>query len=115
MRKIEAFEIIDEPGDATHYEFIIALAKDRHFIFISRGENGAKFESYTYRIDSIENFVKDYPILIEALDESEYQKKVASSMDDPFIGYIASHSNCNPWTAIAAVRAMMKFIIEEVI
>lgn len=111
-RKIRAYYVMCEPGDSTHYEFILTESiKNLDYIIIAKGEDGAPFSTYAYREDSIRQFMAEYPGITGWL-ESEYQQKVDENLilKNPFIGYIAGHSQCNVWTALAAIVVAYSFL-----
>jgi len=104
----------DEPGDGTHYEFVLMRESDR-FILIMRGSQGARFDSYTYRDDSLSSILEEYPVLGTHPTTKEYENAIGDSgiLADPFIGYMSDHSTCNVWTAVAAIRAAIHFMKME--
>ena len=111
--KKQCFYVEDEPGDGTHYEFLIMDIGD--YFFITKGNSGAKFSSYSYRKDSIVNLKIDYPIMMTDLDEANYQSHLLDRgvTNSGFIGYMTKHSECNFWTAICAARIALKILAED--
>ena len=115
--KINAEHVMDQPGDGTRYDFIVTDVPEMNQVIIAGTGKGAKFKGYTYRKASIISFLLEFPdVLIN--DRDTYRDKVGEIMPDrhfpPFVGYICDdkHSDCNPWTALAAMRAAYAFIKE---
>lgn len=98
-----------EPGDATHYEFVIlnGTYKPADYVTITRGGDGAQFRGYSYRRDEIERFFERNPKLKQEVPKKEYEDLAQEALkgDDGLIGYITSHSDCCAYTALAALVA----------
>lgn len=92
-----------EPGDGTRYEFLIAEVEPGKLRIAAVG--GARFEGYAYAVDGMRRFAARYG---DALTADDYQSAIRDSgaLDDPLVEYAAeqAHSNCNRWTAVAALR-----------
>jgi len=109
--QITAFNTWDEPGDSTRYEFTITVGYSKNYVLISKGSSGAVFVSYDYNIDHLEMLADYNPDFTKDIPPKEYQGTFGKSeIGKDFISYMCEHSKCNPWTAIAAIRAALKVI-----
>lgn len=89
-----------EPGDATRYVFLIEESGDKDYLFVA---GAPRFDLYEYNKNDVAAFYKKHPTFTVDLSNLEF-------LDDGYIQYMVQHSNCNPWTARAAIIAMKKFI-----
>lgn len=114
LQNKECVYVEDEPGDGTHYEFAI-LDEDENYLLIMMGRIGAKFASYGYRKDSLRDLKSRYPVLLKNIGIKSYQNEIIDSgfLSEKFLGYMGDHSDCNVWTAVAAVRAAL-MVLEDV-
>lgn len=90
-----AHHITIEPGDVTHYEFIVSAHPREPGMLRIAGT--PRFAMYDYWIESI---LSAYDDIVEA-DEQE-------AVSHHFISYISekSHSDCNVFTARAMILAV---------
>lgn len=95
--KVESHLFELEPGDMTKYNFIIAKNPHKPELIIA-GYGSTRFSGYYYSIDNINTLFKYLPVR-----NQEYSAWV-SDLDISFLGYIESHSNCDKYTAIAAMQ-----------
>lgn len=109
IRPTESWWILSEPGDATRYEFVVSTLPDRNdalFIAsVARGQGCPRFVGYTYNIDSLLAFRKDWAEVFDQDGTGRYRDTVRRLDSHHLIGYAASHSDANPWTALAALMA----------
>lgn len=101
-----------EPGDGTRYEFIVTPYRDGEYLYcLSTGE-GASFSSALYRIDEVQKYIDEHPKwdYKDAGDTLGYDVDGGKSTFDRMVAYITSESACNPWTAVAALMAMNRYI-----
>lgn len=91
--------IVLEPGDMTKYTFLIEPSPNKGYLFVS---GSPRFDLYEYRYELVEEFYARRLGFEEDLTDLDF-------MDDNFVLYIVHHSNCNPWTARAAIIAMKRF------
>ena len=102
VEKIEerAMHVVIEPDDMTRYKFLISDIKgpfDAGNLRIA-SVNGPKFVGYIYRKNSIRQFAMKHA----GQCHDTHFKELS---EDPYIGYMIGHSDCNPWTAVAAIMA----------
>lgn len=91
--KSDSFVFEIEPGDGTKYNFVITNISPKNNVICS-GISPTKFVGYYYHIDSIREFF-DRHIIDMGYNEWVY------NLNDPFIGYIMDHSDCNKYAAMA--------------
>ena len=92
--------IILEPGDMTRYEFLIEKGWGETLIIAGC----PRFDLYAYSEADVFQLYSLFPDLEDR--EASHDSLFSSGI----FQYIIGHSNCNPWTARAAVIAMKKFI-----
>jgi hypothetical protein len=113
-----------EPGDGTHYEFLVApVPQDApsaglalFVASVSRGSGCPEFLGYAYSVEDLRAFAVRFPRSTRAGPEDYRQAAIAEDpLADGFVGYVLSKSGtraapCNPWTALAAIRAALEVI-----
>lgn len=106
--------IIDEPGDKTRYEHLVA--DDGDYVLI--GSLSGLYSGYRLRKDSVCDFMSRYPKL-SGENYMNYQGEVTkyNALADHYVGYVASHcgfhgKDCNPWTALSIIRAAHELIMQ---
>ena len=82
-----------EPGDKTRYRFMLQFLDK--FVRVAGTPD---MRMYEYSYESINYFW-------ETNGEN-------ATIDDNYIKYIAEHSFCNPWTALAFLKVMKEIIPE---
>lgn len=105
-----------EPGDGTHYEFIVSeIPNQDSSIFIAsvaRGHSAPAFVGYAYQKGGLADFHRRFPQVVEAPYDS-YRQKIddSSVLDDHFVGYAYTHSECRSlYTALAGILAGVKWL-----
>jgi len=53
---------------------------------------------YIYKKSSIRRFAQEHA-------GQSHETHFDELREDPYVGYIVGHSDCNPWTAVAAIMA----------
>ena len=106
-----AFRVDVQPGDKTWYRFILTDGSNevgtkngdgRRAVTIVAGPDGPRFDAYPYWHESILDALREY----EGLDAETIMRGYHEGHPRwHYLGYICEHSNCNPWTALAALRA----------
>lgn len=85
------------PGDATRYEFLVSdLGKSIAVTCL----NSFRFDGYFYDMGSVEDFFIRNGNPPDYDDYCEWGRQLLS---DFYIEYVCGHSNCNPWSALAAL------------
>ena len=112
-----------EPGDATHYEFVIVpgVYKPENYITVTSACRH-RFYGYSYSFIDIYSFInKAKEIDINAIDKfgndcckDVYRSKYGLLIDHYFVRYIINHSQCNPFTALAAAFCMADYYLSMV-
>lgn len=113
-----------EPGDGTRYEFLVApvpvdAPSEDPSVFVAsvgRGWGAPAFVGYAYTISDLLDFAKRFPRTCN-VGREHYREAVRdeAALEDHFVGYMRGHSGmtahlCNPWTALAAIRAALLVI-----
>ncbi|MDX1408803.1 MAG: hypothetical protein R3330_11735 [Saprospiraceae bacterium] len=128
-RLSHAHWVMLEPGDGTHYEFLVTTVPkypyqgeeedDNLFIAsVGRGSGSAAFVGYVYRRSSLQNFRDTFPEVVNSVGDTAYRHWARKAMaEDHYIGYMATHSGwkgdpANPWTTVAAIVAGIR-VMEE--
>ncbi|HEX9640547.1 MAG TPA: hypothetical protein VGB13_04465 [Candidatus Krumholzibacteria bacterium] len=117
IKPCEAFHVVSEPGDGTHYEFLVSTVPDQpESLWIasaSRGGGCPVFIGYAYAIDSLIEFGVYYQSAIDGGSHA-YRSAAEQLETHPLIKYASElgHSSppsgrwrLNPWTAIAGLIA----------
>lgn len=104
-----------EPHDGTHYEFVVFEdlgPRSVNWLTIAKGGRGAAFSTYEYSREAIAQFVASHPGPFADDPGREYGQLAQASraLLDPYLDYVAEHSACNLWTALAALRAAWFFM-----
>lgn len=106
VKQISANLFSIEPGDATHYEFI--LVRNGDFVI---GHGRPNFMGYGYEIVEIERFFIRHPSIKNASRENYQALAIKYDvLDDHFAAYVIEKSQCNPWTAIAFLRCAAFYV-----
>lgn len=109
-----AHHVVLEPGDGTHYEFLVSRVDDDYYFVASVGS--VAFAGYPYRVDDVRAFASRHPWIVpEGPTGPAYMKTARSAdpMGDGFLSYVLEHSLCNPWTVLAAIRAVLAVLETE--
>ena len=102
-----------EPGDATHYEFLMSRSLGR--VYAGGKPN---FNLYDYDEQEVIDFADFFPELINAKYE-DYQRIAMteinghSPISHHFVGYITEHSGCRSYTALAFILCANTFLRHE--
>ena len=95
-----------EPGDGTRYEFVIVWDPTAPgYLLIMATGGGAEFHSYGFESGELKRFGDKFPEWLEA-DTESYRRVAANTIPaTDLVSYMVGKAQCNPWTALAAIRA----------
>ena len=115
----KAVFVTAEPGDGTHYEFIIAdgLYKPENYITIVSGSPSIPFRASPYKRDDIAMFFNDNPEIDGDIPVEIYRDMISRVIKKKpgLIGYVCDHSKCLECTAIAALTAARKILVFQML
>lgn len=107
---IDAMYYHIEPGDGTRYEFVVTPYRDGKCLYCLSTSGGAKFTSSIYQIAEVQQYIDSHPKW-DHRDIVTIGKMGGGILTpDAMVYHIMIESNCNPWTAVAALMAMNRYI-----
>jgi hypothetical protein len=107
---VDALVVRMEPGDGTRYSFVVwANNGSRTKLMCAGTGDGAHFDGYEYSLSGVCRTIDEcgQPGHVGHDSAGTYRAWAEHVMrTQEWLGYIVGHSNCNPWTAVAAMLAM---------
>lgn len=109
---LQARTYIIEPGDGTHYRFI--LAKHNNVIIVA-SIGAVLFPGQELSITSIMEFIKKYQALF-CIPNDRYLDYIESSkiLGDPYIKYVQDKTKCIDYTVLAVIICCYQFIFDKI-
>lgn len=87
-----------QPGDMTRYYVSVLCTPDGLWVSCN-----LHFPLHQMDWDDVTHFIDEHP---ETLSEpSDYSAKCEGLLDDYYIEHLSEETGCNPWTALAVVKA----------
>ena len=102
---VRAVAVDLQPGDGTHYRFLISEVPSAEGRIAISGREGVRFKGYDYEEDEVRYFFERNGKPSNRGDYREWALR-AISKNDHYLLYVQEHSAENPWTALAALVSM---------
>lgn len=112
IKELESRIVDFEPGDGTHYEFIMCNDKCKKEI-IAATLNSVELPGSRFNTDSVIDFIKNHRALL-TMPKGEYQKFILHSniLNDHYIKYIHEKTKCREYTALALIICMYVYLFD---